>query len=176
MKKIIPIFIGLLIAVSSCAQQKSEKTESQQPATTEETVGCADGNVAPEIILDDINGKELRLSSLRGKYVVLDFWGSWCGWCIRGIPHMKEYYTKYAGKFEILGIDCGDAEETWKAAVKQHELPWLHVYNPRLSNVCATYQIQGYPTKVIIDPEGRIAKTIIGESPEFYEFLDSLFQ
>ena len=80
----------------------------------------APGKVAPDFTLNDINGKPFTLSSLRGKYVVLDFWGSWCGWCIKGMPDMKKYYEKYKGKFEIVGIDCNDTADKWKAAVEKH--------------------------------------------------------
>ena len=135
----------------------------------------AEGRQVPDFTLKDINGKDLALSSLRGKYVVLDFWGSWCVWCIRGVPKMKEYYQKYAGKFEILGIDCSDTEEAWKAAVKEHAMPWLHVYNPKDSELLTQFGIQGFPTKIILDGEGKIVKTIVGESPDFYDKLDELF-
>jgi len=135
----------------------------------------AEGREVPDFTLKDINGKDLSLSSLRGKYVVLDFWGSWCGWCIKGIPQMKEYYKKYAGKFEILGIDCNDSDADWKEAVKKHELPWLHVYNPQGSDLLEKFGIQGFPTKIVLDAEGKIAKTVVGEDPKFYEYLDELF-
>ncbi len=135
----------------------------------------AEGREVPDFTLQDINGKPFALSSLRGKYVILDFWGSWCGWCIKGFPQMKEYYQKYQGKFEILGIDCSDSDEDWKKAVKEHELPWLHVYNPEDSAVLGLYGIQGFPTKIIVDPEGKIVKTIVGEDPAFYTLLDELF-
>ena len=79
---------------------------------------------------------------------------------------MKEYYKKYDGKFEILGIDCNDTEAKWKEAVKKYELPWLHVYNPRGSKVLADYGIQGFP---------KIVKTIVGEDESFYKFLDDTF-
>lgn len=131
---------------------------------------------APDFVLNDINNKPLKLSSLRGKYVILDFWGAWCGWCIKGFPQMKAYYQKYAGKFEILGVDCNDSEDKWKAAVEHYGLPWLHVYNPRDSKVLEQYGIQGFPTKIIIDPEGKIVETIIGEDPAFYTMLDELFK
>lgn len=142
----------------------------------EKRKNVADGMMAPDFTLNDINGKPLALSSLRGKYVILDFWGSWCIWCIRGIPMMKQYYDKYKGKLEILGIDCNDTEDKWKAAVNQYGIPWLHVYNPRSSDLLQTYAIEGFPTKIVIDPEGKIARTIVGEDPKFYEYLDSLFQ
>ena len=93
-----------------------------------------EGLPAPDFTLNDLNGQPLSLSSLRGKYVVLDFWGSWCGWCIKGIPDMKKYYEKYKGKLEILGIDCRDTEEKWKAAVEKHELPWLPLRHTGLSH------------------------------------------
>ena len=152
-----------------------EAIEAMVKARQEAAKKQAAGVEAPEIALNDLDGKLLKLSSLRGKYVVLDFWGAWCGWCIKGIPQMKEYYAKYKGKFEILGIDCNDSDEKWREAVKKYELPWLHVYNPRSSSVLGDYGIQGFPTKIILDGEGKIVKTIVGESPDFYDKLDELF-
>lgn len=182
MKKIMVLMTMMVFVMASCtnngkdsskAQEKTETVavEEQVPAVEEQVTS----EVAPDFTLNDINGKPLALSSLRGKYVILDFWGSWCVWCIRGIPNMKEYYNKYKGKFEILGIDCNDSEQEWKDAVKKHELPWLHVYNTPDSQLLKTYKIEGFPTKIIIDPDGKIVKTIIGEDPEFYTLLDQLF-
>lgn len=135
----------------------------------------SEGVEAPEFTLNDLGGNPLSLSSLRGKYVILDFWGSWCVWCIKGFPKMKEYYTKYPDVFEILGIDCRDTEAKWKAAVLEYELPWLHVYCPKESTLLNEYGVAGFPTKIIIDPEGKIYKTYIGEDPAFYTTLDELF-
>ena len=148
--------------------------EEQEKAKAKENV--SEGKPAPDFTLKDLQGKDLTLSSLRGKYVVLDFWGSWCGWCIKGIPEMKKYYAKYKGKMEILGIDCRDTEEKWKEAVEKHELPWLHVRNEGNPDVSTLYAIEGYPTKIVIDPEGNIAKIVVGEDPAFYEYLDELFK
>lgn len=181
MKKIYLSLIMAVVAISGCADNSKKQQAEPEPIATEtietETAAVeADGIEAPDFTLNDLNGKPLTLSSLRGKYVILDFWGSWCGWCIKGIPQMKEYYQKYAGKFEILGIDCNDTEAKWKAAVEKYEMPWLHVYNPRDSKVLEQYEIQGFPTKIIVGPDGNIVKTIIGEDPAFYTFLDQLFK
>lgn len=158
-------------------QVKKQKEMEEKSAKLQ-----AAGVEAPDFTLKDIEGNDFTLSSLRGKYVILDFWGSWCGWCIKGMPQMKEYYKKYAGKFEIVGVDCNDTEQKWKDAVKKNELPWKHVYNPRAkteeeqaNNVCGKYGITGFPTKIIISPEGKIVKTIVGEDPAFYTLLDELF-
>ena len=156
-------------------QKAIDQYEAQQKAEQSSAELQAEGREAPDFTLNDINGRPLKLSSLRGKYVVLDFWGSWCGWCIKGYPEMKRYYSKYKGKFEILGIDCNDPEPKWKAAVEQHQLPWLHVYNPNGSTLLNDYGIQGFPTKIVVDPQGKIARTVVGEDPSFYTYLDELF-
>ena len=135
-----------------------------------------EGAMAPDFTLNDLQGQPLTLSSLRGKYVVLDFWGSWCGSCIADIPKMKEYYAKYKDKLEILGVDGHDKEENWKAAVEKHEIPWLHVRSTDDSNVILLYAINVFPTKIVVDPEGKIAKIVVGEDPAFYEYLDELFK
>ena len=132
-------------------------------------------SMAPDFTLKDINGQQFTLSSLRGKYVVLDFWGSWCPWCLRGLPRMKEYYQKYKNRMEIVGIDCQETEEDWRACVKENQIPWLHVYNPTDDDsLQQAYALEGYPHKVVISPEGRILRTFIGEVPEFYSYLDEL--
>ena len=135
------------------------------------------GLPAPDFTLKNLKGEDFQLSSLRGKYVVLDFWGSWCGWCIKGFPDMKKMYQKYNGKLEIVGVDCRDAEDKWKAAVAKHELPWVNVINGTEKNDLTTvYNIGGFPTKLIISPEGNIVDIVVGEKPEFYETIKKLMK
>ena len=139
--------------------------------------GIQPGKMAPLFTLNDINGKPLALKSLRGKYVILDFWGSWCFWCLAGVPKMKEYYDKYQGRFEILGIDCNDTEEKWKAAVEKNKMNWLHVQCVKGgTDVPKLYAVNAYPTKILINPNGTIHRVFVGEKEEFYEYLDKLFK
>ena len=180
MKKSVLTLTLLLLTVTlmaACAgkAKPAQATEETQAVETAADEAQADG-LAPDFELPNLQGSTTKLSSLRGKYVVLDFWGSWCVWCIRGIPSMKEAYTKYKDKMEILGVDCRDTEEKWKAAVKKHDLPWLHVYNPKESKLLEDYGVTGFPTKIIIAPDGKIFKTIVGEDPSFYTLLDELFK
>lgn len=154
---------------------KMREAQAKAQAERQAKLDAMNGAEAKDFTLNDIKGNPLSLSSLRGKYVILDFWGSWCGWCIKGIPDMKKYYEKYSGKLEILGVDCNDTEEKWKNAVEKYELPWLHVYNPRNSSVLDDYGVTGFPTKIVINPEGKIAKVIVGEDPAFYTYLDEIF-
>ena len=179
MKKSI-LTIGLLsvtLSLLAACAQRPKTVEADAVKTEVQQMEDVQADLAPDFELPDLQGNPLKLSSLRGKYVVLDFWGSWCIWCIRGIPRMKEAYSKYKDKMEILGVDCQDTEEKWKAAVEEHQLPWLQVRCPEdyLQTLGQQYRIQGFPTKVIIDPEGRLVKVVVGEDPAFYTFLDQLF-
>lgn len=134
---------------------------------------------APAFTLKDLAGQEVSLSDFKGKWVVLDFWGGWCKWCVKGIPEMKEIYRKYHDKgLEIIGIDCNEPEENWRAAVARYDLPWVNLYNPmpRGEGVPADYFVPGYPTKVIINPEGKIFDIVVGEDPAFYGIVEAIFQ
>ena len=127
MKKSVLTLTLLSLAVSLMAACVNKPKNAENSAATQSTemaaAEAADGDMAPEIELPNLQGSTTKLSSLRGKYVVIDFWGSWCIWCIRGIPNMKTYYAKYKDKMEILGVDCRDTEAKWKAAVEEHQLP-----------------------------------------------------
>ena len=99
-------------AMAQGAQQDAKaKARAEYEAKAKEMQ--AEGAVVENFTLKDIQGNDFSLSSLKGKYVVLDFWGSWCPWCIKGMPKMKEYYQKYQGKLEIVGVDCRDTDEKW---------------------------------------------------------------
>ena len=158
------------------------KAKPVAPAENAQNIKAAavedEADMAPDFELPNLQGATTKLSSLRGKYVVIDFWGSWCVWCIRGIPQMKNYYTKYKDKMEILGVDCRDSEDKWRAAVDEYQLPWPQVYcdDANLRKLGSKYGVQGFPTKVLVDPNGKIVKTSIGEDPTFYTFLDGLFK
>ena len=135
-----------------------------------------DGGEAPDFELNDNKGTAVVLSSFRGKWVVLDFWGTWCGYCLKGIPDMKRAYEKHKAKCEFISIDCNDDYDKWVAALDKYQMPWVHLYNSENSapeeNVSVRYAIEGYPTKIIITPEGVIHKIFVGESSDFYDELN----
>ena len=135
-----------------------------------------EGAKAPDFSAMKTDGSVFTLSSLQGKYVVLDFWGSWCKWCIKGIPDMKAAYAKHKGKVEFVGIACRDTEEKWKAATEKYEIPWISVLNPAADNLIKVYEIQGFPTKMVLDPQGKIIKIVLGEDPAFYTYLDEVLK
>ena len=133
------------------------------------------GKEATGFSLEDIDGNLLTLSSLRGKYVMLDFWGSWCGACIKSFPHLKAFYEQHHNKLEIIGIACHDTKEKWNAAVKRHELPWLHFLNGEGTNdVAELYGVQAYPTYVLIAPDGRVLQWMSDDPDTFDLYFNDL--
>lgn len=148
-------------------QASLEKERKQQ--------AMASGDVdAPNFTLKDLEGKDVSLSDFKGKWVILDFWGSWCIWCIKGFPELKEAYEKYNNELVIIGIDCNESESDWKAGVAKYELPWVNVYCPQDNVLTAEFGIQGFPTKAIVDPEGKIRNITTGHNPEFFTVLSNL--
>ncbi|MEA4917301.1 TlpA disulfide reductase family protein [Proteiniphilum sp.] len=135
------------------------------------------GSKAPDFMLNDINGQPFNLSSLQGKYIIIDFWGSWCGPCIAGFAQMKSLYEKHKSKLEIVGVACNEeAVAGWKEAVKQHELPWINVYDDKSSAINVSYGVMAFPTKIVIDPEGTIIIREQGEGKNFYTQIESVIQ
>jgi len=128
------------------------------------------GNMAHDFSKQDINGETLSLAALRGKYVLLDFWASWCGPCRKGNPHLKSLYGKYKDKgLEIVGVSDDDRDPAaWKKAVAQDGIGiWRHVLRgldmekrmankPNPEDISEYYGIHSLPTKILIDPEGKI--------------------
>lgn len=125
---------------------------------------------APAFTLPDLAGKQVSLSDFKGKWVIIDFWGSWCRWCIKGFPELKEIAAKYADDLVIVGVDCRDSEERWRAAVEKYGLGWVNVYNDcsgETNPLLEAYAVQGFPTKVVVDPQGVIRKIVVGSDPRF---------
>lgn len=89
---------------------------------------------------------------------------------------MQETYTTYKHRMEIVSIDCNDKAEDWKAFLANNRLPWIHVRNDGNPDISGRYGIQGYPTKLILDPAGKIVKISVGEDPKFYEELKDLLK
>ena len=142
------------------------------------------GAMALDFTTSDINGKQLSLSSFRGKYVLIDFWASWCVPCRKGSPHLKELYSKYKEKgLEIIGVADDDrAPQAWRAAVQKDETgSWYHVLRglkfnngdyDRSTDISENFGIHTLPTRILIDKNGKI----IGRFGEKEEELDTMLK
>jgi peroxiredoxin len=117
------------------------------------------GGAALDIDLPSPDGTLLKLSSLRGKYVLVDFWASWCGPCLAEAPNVKEIYEKYHDKgFEVYGVSLDSKKDPWIKAIAKHGLNWVHVSSLKGWDcpVAAQYNVTGIPKTFLLDPNGRI--------------------
>ncbi|MBC7850286.1 MAG: AhpC/TSA family protein [Chitinophagaceae bacterium] len=138
------------------------------------------GTVASTFTKTDIDGKTLNLSDLKGKYVLLDFWGSWCLPCRKGNPHLIELYNRYKSRgFEVVGVAADDrTPDAWRKAVKEDQLPWLQVLQGDKpdANVGKNYNVESYPTKILIDREGKIIGRYGEDEAELDKMLAEIFK
>jgi peroxiredoxin len=119
------------------------------------------GKAAPEISLPDVNGKQVTLSSFKGKYVLVDFWASWCGPCRAENPNVVSAYNKFKNKnFTILGVslDQPDGKKKWLKAIKDDKLAWTQVSDLKFwdSEVVPVYHIDAIPFNVLVGPDGKV--------------------
>lgn len=128
------------------------------------------GHRAPDFEVTDIDGNKITLNSFKGKYVLIDFWASWCGPCRREAPNFVRIYNKYKDKhFTIFGVSLDKDEITWKKGIKEMDLTWNHTCDFKVwkSDFAKLYNVQSIPTCYLIDPNGIIvAKGIVGDKLE----------
>ncbi|MEO1255597.1 MAG: TlpA disulfide reductase family protein, partial [Bacteroidota bacterium] len=124
------------------------------------------GKTAPEISLQNPQGEEISLSSLRGNYVLVDFWAAWCRPCRAENPNLVRAYQKYQDEnFEIMQVSLDRTRDKWLTAIQQDGLPWIHVSDLKFwrSQAALDYQVSAIPASFLIDPEGKIiAKNLRG--------------
>lgn len=134
-------------------------------------------SIAPDFEYQTYKSGQFKLSENNEKYIVLDFWGSWCGPCIMEMPKMREFYKQNKNKVEIIGIAARDKKENWIKAIKENELDWKHILNNKeKDDLVKKYGITGFPTKVIINPNGKIEGIFLGVKDDFFLKMNELLK
>lgn len=121
--------------------------------------GLTEGATAPEISLTNTNGELITLSSFKGKYVLVDFWASWCTPCRKENPNVVSAFKMYKDKnFTILGVSLDNNKEKWQAAIAEDKLNWMQVSDLKgwESVAARDYNVSSIPTNFLIDPNGKI--------------------
>jgi peroxiredoxin len=135
------------------------------------------GQKAPDFVINGLDNKPVKLSDYKGKYVMLDFWASWCAPCRQENPNVVKQYNLYKDKgFDILGISLDEEKDLWRKAIEADKLTWKHASELKSfeGSTPSLYRIYAIPSNFIIDPQGVIvAKNITGTDLE--DFLKRTF-
>ncbi len=164
--EVMPIFNTLSPSIQNSENGKDYKLALEKLKVT------SVGSIAPDFTQNDPTGKPISLSSFKGKYVLLDFWASWCGPCRQENPNVVKVYNQYKTKnFTVLGVslDRPDGKDAWLKAIKDDGLTWNHVSDLQFWNNKAAdlYGVHSIPGNFLIDPNGKIiAKDLRGEELE----------
>lgn len=167
---------GMFRPLLELTRKKAAEALFRKMAQARLTAGAS----APDFSLSDIDGNNVTLSGLKGKTVLLDFWGTWCHACISGIPKLKQAAAKYADRLVVVSIGCKDDKEAWLAGVEKYGLDWINLREegsmPSSEKPTVLYNVTVFPTKVVIGADGRIREIAVGEYPEFYDRLDRIME
>jgi thiol-disulfide isomerase/thioredoxin len=118
------------------------------------------GRVAPSFEVQDVSGKTVRLDSFKGRYVLVDFWATWCAPCIGELPRLQEAYRKYHGAgFEILAVSLDESRTAVTDFVRVRKLLWPQIHNGTAgADLVEAFGVSAIPASYLIDPEGRIVR------------------
>ena len=157
------ILLLSIISIFSCSGSKEDRQDTKFEESPSEVVKSVQkleiGSIAPNFSLPDPDGRLIHLSDFRGKYIFLDFWGSWCLPCRKENPELVKVYNQFKGQdFEILGIAFDKKKDKWIDAIESDGLEWPQVSDLKYfdSEMIGLYNIVNVPTTMLLNPEGKI--------------------
>ncbi len=130
---------------------------------------------APGFSMLNEKNQQITLSDFQGKYVLLEFWGPWCSACVKDVPKMNEIQLRFKDQLAIMGICCNSDQEAWRNALKKYSINWVNLFSGS-QEIVERYGVKAFPTKVLIDKEGKVIAKSIGIADNFYEKMNDLIK
>ncbi|MBV4357611.1 TlpA family protein disulfide reductase [Pinibacter aurantiacus] len=157
------------------------KDGAQMKADMEDKMAKANslkpGMPVPAISYPDNNGVMQGLEQYKGKYVLIDFWASWCGPCRQAIPKVKELYEKYKDKgLDIVSVSIDDSKKAWAKAMEEEGMPWKQLLSPDKNATMKNFLFSGIPTIYLIDKQGKIVSKYTGFSADSAKEIEKVLQ
>lgn len=149
---------------------------STQKSRTISTLPVAVGDMFPRFSSKLVyKGPGFDLDQTKGKYTLIDFWGTWCIPCIKEMPRLKTYYEKFQNKLNIVGIAGRDQHQNWMAFLNKNNYNWIQILDQGIPKLSDNLNVNVYPTKYLLDPSGKIIMIFKDANEEVWEKLDKLF-
>jgi peroxiredoxin len=182
MKKIFIILLLIaMIFVSACAKDNSKLPKAIEGATDnidnidgENGTGNEekDANLAPDFELKDMNGNTVKLSDLRGKKVMINFWATWCKYCVQEMPDLMKLQEAHKDDLVILYVNVGESKETIQKFIEEHKLTGTILLDDKMT-VASLYGVDAYPTTYAINEKGEVITYMRGMME--YETMEQMF-
>lgn len=171
--KIIIIFCLFVLAFFSIEAQDNTQLKAQRKAMERRLELLQKGKEkAPDFRLKNLTGNYYSLSDFRGKWVVIDFWSTKNPLCYKDFRPLLKKYEDNSEDLQIIGVFNNDSETKLKETLTIYDLPWINLYNTGENSILNDYAVPGFPTKVIVNPQGIIKYVSVGNDPDFFEVLD----
>lgn len=162
--------LAMIVAVTSGALAQSQTEQNKDLDSLYAQKLLKAGTEAPDFSSSEPDDKTFRLSQLKGKYILLDFWASWCPDCRKDIPVVRDMHKKYSGKVQFVGVSFDVDHKRWTDCLEKNEMKWTHVSElkkMRESDVAKLYGVQWIPSMTLVGPDGKVVlSTVVIERME----------
>lgn len=152
---LILVGIGIWIFVAGFLYFRSLKGGSA------ETVAPSIGNTAPDFELANLTGQTIRLNNLRGRPVLINFWATWCGYCLQELPTIEKYYERYSSNLVVLAVEVGDSMDDVRSVVAKYGFKFPVLRDPD-SHVFNRYRLDSFPVTFILNAKGVVMVRHLG--------------
>lgn len=171
MKKLILIVALIAIFATGCSD-KNEPVQINEESNTKNEQSTKDAIIAPDFELETLDGSKIRLSEMRDKNVILNFWATWCGYCVLEMPDLQKLQEAHKDDLLVLTVNVGESKEDVAKFMEENNLNLTVVLDEKM-NVAGTYGIRSYPTTISVNKKGEAIRGYVGMLT--YEQMEQLY-